>query len=67
MSEDFDLPTSANLQIPIYGIDAMDGLTRGAPTWIHRVTPNGVIVNNVGKTSSNFNIGRQSMEIWGRR
>ena len=67
MSGDFDVQTSASINIPIYGLDAMDGPTNGSPTAIHRVTPNGVIMNNVGKTSSGFNIGRDAMQIWGKR
>ena len=66
MSSDVDKPTSQSLQIPIYGIDAMDNKSAGTPANIHRVTPNGSIINNIGRTSSGFNIGRQSLEIWGR-
>jgi len=67
MSKNFDMPTSASANIPIYGMDAMDGPTKGGPTSIHRVTPDGRITNNVGKTSSGFNIGKDAMKIWGIR
>jgi len=62
-----DASTSASLQIPIYGIDAMDGPTNGSPAAMHRVVPNGTITNNVGTTSNSFNIGRESLEIWGKK
>lgn len=67
MSPNYDVPTSASANIPVYGLDAMDGSTNGRPTSIHRVTPDGTITNNVGRTSSGFNIGRDAMQIWGRR
>jgi RHS repeat-associated protein len=67
MSPNFDVPASASANVPIYGLDAMDGSTKGNPTAIHRVTPNGTITNNVGRTSSGFDIGRDAMQIWGRR
>ena len=67
MSEDYDKPASANANIPIYGIDAMNGLIRGRKANIHRVTPDGEITLNVGKTSDGFNIGLEAMQIWGRR
>ena len=62
-----DAATSQSLKIAIYGIDAMDDASNGTPAGIHRVTPNGIIRNNVGKTSNSFNIGRESLEIWGKR
>ena len=62
-----DASTSSSLQIPVYGIDAMDGAAAGSQVGVHRVTPNGTITNNVGKTSNNFNIGRESLEIWGKK
>lgn len=67
MSPNYDAPTSASANISIYGLDAMDGATNGGPTSIHRVTPDGRMTNNVGRTSSGFNIGRETMKIWGRR
>ena len=66
MSDEYDKPTSANLNIPIYGLDAMDGKTKGNPTAIHRVTPDGTITTNVGDTGS-FNIGLDALQIWVRR
>lgn len=71
---DLDSGTSANMKIPIYGIDAMNG-KKGSSGNIHRVTPDGKITNNVGVTIGNgstsgagaFNIGRQALEIWGKR
>jgi len=62
-----DAQSSANTNIPVYGIDAMDGPTRGRPANIHRVTPDGTITRRVGRTSSGFDIGRDAMLIWGRR
>ena len=64
---DEDKMTSANVNIPIYGIDAMDGSIRGRKANIHRVTPDGKITHEVGKTSNGFNIGLEAMQIWGRR
>jgi len=61
------LPKDLLLWYQIFDIDAMDGPTKGKDTWIHRVTPDGTITNQIGKTSSNFNIGRQAMKIWGKR
>jgi RHS repeat-associated protein len=66
MSSDVDLPTSHELQIPIYGIDAMDNTTTSNPANIHRVTPDGTITNNVGNTLNFGNIlGREALKIWG--
>jgi len=67
MSQNFDVPTSATVNVPIYGIDAMDGPTNGNPAAIHRVIPDGTITNNIGRTSSGFNIGQDAMRIWGKR
>jgi RHS repeat-associated protein len=67
MSSDKDVPTAMSVQIPVYGIDAMDNKPAGTPAGIHRVSPNGTITNNVGKTSSGFNIARDAMQLWGRR
>jgi len=64
---DYDAETSADFNIPIYGIDAMDGPTRGRQAAIHRVTPDGRITHNVGRTSRGFDIGRDAMLIFGRR
>jgi RHS repeat-associated protein len=67
MSKDHDVPTARSVQIPVYGVDAMDNRPAGTPAGIHRVSPNGTITNNVGKTSSGFNIARDAMQLWGRR
>ncbi len=45
-------------------LDFMDGSTKEKATDIHQVTPDGIITNTVGKTSSNFNIGVDAMRIW---
>ncbi len=66
-----DKGTAQNMQIPIYGLDAMSGSGRsGNSANIHRANPNGTIDLKVGKTkgsgAGNFNIGKNAMELWGR-
>ena len=63
MSDDYDVNVATNMQIPVYGIDAMDG-KQGSPANIHMVYPNGIIRNNIGNTQT-IGIGRQAMTIWG--
>ena len=73
MSE-LDRNTAMELQIPIYGIDAMSGSGKqGASANINRVDPDGTRHLNIGNTMGIKNknkhpidIGRQSLEIWGR-
>ena len=73
MSE-LDRNTAMELQIPIYGIDAMSGSGKqGASANINRVDPDGTrhlkIGNTMGIKNKNkdpIDIGRQSLEIWGR-
>ena len=65
-----DKNTSRQLQIPIYGIDAMSGSGRaGATANINRANPDGTTTNGVGKTSGSgaptFNIGMDALKIWG--
>jgi len=58
-----DLCTSQKLKIPLYGIDAMDGIS--GKGFIHRVTPDGTVVNNIGKKDSFGSvIGLQALSIW---
>jgi hypothetical protein len=71
MSPDKDVPTAVSSQVPIYGVDAMSRTGNvGSVGNIHRANPHGKIDENVGKTSgggiSQFNIGRNALEIWGR-
>lgn len=74
VGDDLDSGTSAKMGIPIYGVDAMSGKV-GSSGGIHLVTPDGKITNNIGKTIGNgtakgagaLNIGRQALEIWGKR
>lgn len=61
-----DASTSKSVNIPIYGIDAMDRVKAGSPRAIHRVTPDGVTTTNVGATNS-FNFGYDSFSKWIRR
>lgn len=67
-----DQNTSKDLQVAIYGVDAMSGSGgKGAAANINRANPGGGTTNNVGNTSGagkpgTFNIGRNAMEIWGR-
>ncbi|GAA3913113.1 hypothetical protein GCM10022209_01850 [Chitinophaga oryziterrae] len=74
MSE-FDQNTSNSMQIPIYGIDAMNGSgNTGKPANINRANPDGTKTNNIGKTqgagkyntNAGFNIGLNALRIWGR-
>lgn len=63
---DVDKQTSQELQIPIYGIDAMDNRVLTDPANIHRVTPDGKIDNNIGNTLNSGNaMARESLKIWG--
>ncbi|MDR2270612.1 MAG: RHS repeat-associated core domain-containing protein [Sphingobacterium sp.] len=74
VGDNLDSGTSAKMGIPIYGVDAMSGKV-GSSGGIHRVTPDGKITNNIGKTIGNgtakgagaLNIGRQALEIWGKK
>ena len=72
---DFDKQTAMNMQIPIYGVDAMKRTGKtGASVNFHRVDPNGKKHTKVGKTIGNpnnpkaktINIGKQALEIWGK-
>jgi RHS repeat-associated protein len=69
MSE-LDKNTSNAAGIPIYGVNAMSG-RQGSSQSIHRVTPDGTITNNVGKTkgsgASGFNIVNDALRIRTRR
>ena len=71
MSE-YDQNTSKDLQIPIYGVDAMAGSGKiGAAANINRANPDGTQTNNVGKTSGagkpgTFNIGMDALKIYGK-
>jgi hypothetical protein len=65
-----DKQTSGELQIPIYGVDAMNGSGKvGAAANINRQNPNGTQTLNVGRTkgrsSGTFNIGLDALKIWG--
>ncbi|WP_255491333.1 RHS repeat-associated core domain-containing protein [Dysgonomonas sp. ZJ279] len=66
MSPDKDAVTARRVQLPIYGIDAMDPVNVGTSVYIHRVSPSGAITTNVGKTSTGFDIGSQALRLWGR-
>ncbi|WP_221409762.1 RHS repeat-associated core domain-containing protein [Pseudochryseolinea flava] len=61
-----DKTTSNNAGIPIYGVNAMSG-SKGDSQSIHRVTPDGKIKNNVGRTmgsgTTGFNIARDALKI----
>lgn len=65
-----DKNTSKSAGIPIYGVNAMSG-RQGSSQWIHRVSPDGTITNNVGKTKgsgvSGFNIVSDALRIRTRR
>ena len=67
-----DQNTAKDVQIPIYGVDAMSGSgKKGAAANINRANPDGTTTNNVGKTSGagepgTFNIGMDALKIWGR-
>ncbi len=73
MSKGFDVPTAQNMQIGIYGLDAMDGRA-GKSAGIHRANPDGTINNKVGKTigvgtnakNPPFNFGIDALKIWGK-
>jgi len=58
-----DRTLSHDSKIPIYAIDAMDGL-RGSQD-IHRVTPNGTVTNKIGRVGFETarEIGRQAMYL----
>ena len=62
---DKDKSLAMKLQIPIYGIDAIDKSKAGFSVNIHRVNPSGTKHKKVGKTSANFNIGKQALGLWG--
>lgn len=58
------------LQIPIYGIDAMNGSGNvGARANINRQNPDGSTTQKVGNTKGNgsgtFNFGLDALRIWG--
>jgi RHS repeat-associated protein len=61
-----DQTTSRNVGIPIYGVNAMSG-KQGDAQSIHRVTSDGKVTNNVGRTqgsgSSGFNIAVDALKI----
>jgi hypothetical protein len=66
-----DKQTSTSMQIPIYGMDAMNGSGQvGAAANINRQNPDGTQTQGVGKTkgssSGTFNIGKDALKIWGR-
>jgi len=70
-----DKNTSKSLQIPVYGVDAMNGSGKtGRPANINRANPDGTTTNRVGKTqgtgkyntNGGFNIGLDALNIWGR-
>lgn len=68
MSPDDSL-TAVALQAPIYAIDAMDGI-QGTPGLIHRANPDPDKEFRaqdlcIGKTDNIFNIGLNSLRIWG--
>jgi len=66
-----DQTTAKDVQIPIYGIDAMGGSGRkGKAANINRANPDGTTTNSVGNTSGvgkpgTFNIGMDALKIWG--
>jgi RHS repeat-associated protein len=60
-----DSQSSRNTGVPIYAIDAMSN--RGQADNVHRVTPNGVRSDNVGRNDGSFNFGRDALEISGGR
>ena len=69
-----DRSTAAQLQIAIYGIDAMYEDT-GAPGYINRANPDGTTNERVGWTSGSpaaiygergFSIGLDALKLWGR-
>ncbi|WP_317170011.1 RHS repeat-associated core domain-containing protein [Mucilaginibacter inviolabilis] len=71
----FDKTVSTQMQIPIYGVDAMSGSGRaGKPANINRQNPDGTTTNNVGNTLGTgkntnptpFNIAIDALRIWGR-
>lgn len=59
-----DVQTATLLQVPVYGIDAMNG-KQGSPANIHRANPDGTIQHKIGTTQTIL-MGQQAMEIWGR-
>ena len=59
-----DVQTATLLQVPVYGIDAMNG-KQGSPANIHRANPDGSIQHKIGTTQTIL-MGQQAMEIWGR-
>jgi RHS repeat-associated protein len=69
----FDINTAKNLQIPVYGVDAMYG-GKGKPADINRANPDGTTSSGVGKTSGTgkhtrtqtFNIAIDALRIWGK-
>jgi RHS repeat-associated protein len=74
MSE-LDQNTSKSMQIPVYGIDAMNGSGKtGKGANINRANPGGTTTNNVGRTQGagqyntheGFNIGLDALRIWGK-
>jgi hypothetical protein len=60
-----DGQTSGRVGVPIYAIDAMSN--RGQVDNVHRVTPNSVRSDNVGRNDGSFNFGRDALEISGGR
>lgn len=71
VSTDKDIPTAQANGFPIYAIDAYKGKV-GDEMKIHRANPNGKktkdrSTKNVGKTGGSFNIGRDALEINGKK
>ncbi|PUZ19329.1 RHS repeat-associated core domain-containing protein [Chitinophaga costaii] len=70
-----DKHTASDLQIPIYGVNAMFGKGHvGKSSNINRANPDGTITRIVGATSGTenhtikktFNIGADALKIWGK-
>jgi RHS repeat-associated protein len=72
-----DMNTANNMNIPVYGIDAMSGSGRtGKPANINRANTDGTTTNNVGKSqgagkfktaSPTFDIIKDAMQKFGKR
>ena len=68
----FDINVATNMQIPVYGVDAMNG-GKGKPSNINRANPDGSTSSKVGQTSgtgkharsATFNIAIDALRIWG--
>ncbi|MDX1936279.1 MAG: hypothetical protein SFU21_04155 [Flavihumibacter sp.] len=68
----FDINTAKDLQVPVYGVDAMYR-GKGKPSDINRANPDSTTSSNVGKTSgtgkhartTTFNIAIDALRIWG--